>query len=90
MLIVSNTVSPTWLFLAGTCAVVVTKNGKCRSLVANLAAANHFSKSHLEIPENRALMEKAKYYYISVSYYPLVLYYCTLNSYFYHFYIMIL
>ncbi|XP_071538157.1 uncharacterized protein Adk2 isoform X2 [Panulirus ornatus] len=49
----------------GTCAVVVTKNGKCRSLVANLAAANNFSKSHLEIPENRALMEKAKFYYIS-------------------------
>ncbi|KAK3853436.1 hypothetical protein Pcinc_031615 [Petrolisthes cinctipes] len=49
----------------GTCAVVVTKNGKCRSLVANLAAANHFTKSHLEIPENRALLEKAKYYYIS-------------------------
>nr|XP_045625939.1 adenosine kinase-like isoform X1 [Procambarus clarkii] len=49
----------------GTCAVVVTKNGKCRSLVANLAAANHFSKSHLEIPENKALMEKAKFYYIS-------------------------
>jgi len=49
----------------GTCAVVVTKNGMCRSLVANLAAANHFTKSHLEIPENKAIMEKAKYYYIS-------------------------
>ncbi|XP_064099702.1 uncharacterized protein LOC135210778 isoform X3 [Macrobrachium nipponense] len=49
----------------GTCAVVVTNNGKCRSLVANLAAANHFNISHLENPENRALMEKAKFYYIS-------------------------
>ncbi|KAA0184884.1 hypothetical protein HAZT_HAZT000360 [Hyalella azteca] len=49
----------------GTCAVVVTKGGKCRSLVANLAAANHFSKSHLDIPENKALIEKAKFYYIS-------------------------
>ncbi|XP_050725598.1 uncharacterized protein LOC127003241 isoform X2 [Eriocheir sinensis] len=49
----------------GTCAVVITKNGTCRSLVANLAAANHFSKSHLDIPENKALLEKAKFYYIS-------------------------
>ncbi|XP_069958812.1 uncharacterized protein Adk2 isoform X3 [Cherax quadricarinatus] len=49
----------------GTCAVVVTKNGMCRSLVANLAAANHFAQSHLEIPENWALMEKARFYYIS-------------------------
>ncbi|MPC34581.1 Adenosine kinase 2 [Portunus trituberculatus] len=49
----------------GTCAVVITKNGACRSLVANLAAANHFSKSHLDVPENKALMEKAKFYYIS-------------------------
>uniref|UniRef100_A0A0P4W5R7 adenosine kinase n=2 Tax=Scylla olivacea TaxID=85551 RepID=A0A0P4W5R7_SCYOL len=49
----------------GTCAVVITKNGACRSLVANLAAANHFSKSHLDVPENKALLEKAKFYYIS-------------------------
>jgi len=49
----------------GTCAVIVTKKGKCRSLVAYLAAANHFTKSHLEIPENKALMEKAGFYYIS-------------------------
>ncbi|KAG0729662.1 Adenosine kinase 2 [Chionoecetes opilio] len=52
----------------GTCAVVITKNGACRSLVANLAAANHFSKSHLDVPENKALLEKAKYFYISVSF----------------------
>lgn len=52
---------------AGTCAVIVTKSGTCRSLVANLAAANHFTKSHLEIAENKALMEKANFYYISVS-----------------------
>ncbi|KAK7028875.1 hypothetical protein SK128_008281 [Halocaridina rubra] len=49
----------------GTCAVVVTKNGKCRSLVANLAAANYFTTLHLDIPENNALLEKAEYYYIS-------------------------
>ncbi|XP_042210242.1 adenosine kinase 2-like isoform X1 [Homarus americanus] len=49
----------------GTCAVVVTKNGMCRSLVANLAAANHFTKSHLNITENMSLLEAAKFYYIS-------------------------
>ncbi|XP_063594068.1 uncharacterized protein LOC134771052 isoform X2 [Penaeus indicus] len=49
----------------GTCAVIVTKSGTCRSLVANLAAANHFTKSHLEIAENKALVEKANFYYIS-------------------------
>ena len=55
------------MYFTGTCAVVVTKNGTCRSLVANLAAANHFTKSHIDVPENRALLEKAEYYYISVS-----------------------
>jgi len=49
----------------GTCAVIVTNKGKCRSLVANLAAANHFTKDHLELPENKALMEKASIFYIS-------------------------
>ncbi|KAF2353685.1 Carbohydrate kinase PfkB, partial [Trinorchestia longiramus] len=49
----------------GTCAVVITKKGKCRSLVANLAAANHFTKSHLDIPENKAIIDKAKFFYIS-------------------------
>lgn len=49
----------------GTCAVVVTKSGKCRSLVANLAAANHFTKSHFEIEEHKDLLEKAEYFYIS-------------------------
>jgi len=38
-----------------------------RSLVAYLGAANHFSKDHLEIPENRELMEKAHYFYMAVS-----------------------
>jgi len=49
----------------GTCAVVITKGGTCRSLVANLAAANLFTKSHIDIPENHALIEKAKFFYIS-------------------------
>lgn len=39
-----------------------------RSLVANLAAANHYSKSeHLVKPENWAFVEKAEIFYISVS-----------------------
>ena len=40
----------------------------CRSLVANLAAANCYNKeSHLDKPENWAFVEKAQYVYISVS-----------------------
>jgi len=49
----------------GTCAVVVTDNGKCRSLVANLAAANHFTESHIDLPENKQIIEKASIIYIS-------------------------
>jgi adenosine kinase len=48
----------------GTCAVLIT--GKERSLCANLAAANHFSPSHIEKPENKQLIDSAKYVYISV------------------------
>lgn len=48
----------------GTCAVCIT--GKHRSLVANLAAANCYSKTdHLEKPENWEFVEKAEYIYIS-------------------------
>jgi len=49
----------------GTCAVVVTQGGKCRSLVANLAAANHFTKDHIDLPENKAIIDQAKLVYIS-------------------------
>lgn len=49
----------------GTCAVLIT--GKERSLCANLAAANCFLPSHIEKPENRHLIDIAKYIYISVS-----------------------
>lgn len=48
----------------GTCAVLIT--GKERSLCANLAAANCFSLSHIEKPENKHLIDIAKYIYISV------------------------
>jgi adenosine kinase len=47
----------------GTCAVLI--NGGERSLVANLAAANTFTASHLEEPSHKALIEAAKIYYIS-------------------------
>ena len=38
-----------------------------RSLVAYLGAADHFTKDHLDIPENRELMEKAHFFYMAVS-----------------------
>ncbi|XP_077545120.1 adenosine kinase 2 [Haemaphysalis longicornis] len=49
----------------GTCAVLLTNQGHCRSLCANLAAAELYSVDHLLMPENKALMEKASHYYIS-------------------------
>lgn len=48
----------------GTCAVLIT--GTHRSLCANLAAANKFTIDHLEQPANKALIDNAQYYYISV------------------------
>lgn len=45
----------------GTCAVLV--NGKDRSLIANLAAANEYKNTHLMLPENQALMTAASIYY---------------------------
>lgn len=47
----------------GTCAVCVL--GGERSLIANLSAANCYKSDHLKQPENWALVEKAKYYYIA-------------------------
>ncbi|XP_038906188.1 adenosine kinase 2-like [Benincasa hispida] len=47
----------------GTCAVCVV--GGERSLVANLSAANCYKSDHLKRPENWALVEKAKYFYIA-------------------------
>jgi len=46
----------------GTCAALIT--GKHRSLVANLAAANEFTKKHLEDKEMWKIVEEADYYYI--------------------------
>ncbi|KAL6017048.1 adenosine kinase [Candidozyma auris] len=46
----------------GKCAALIT--GHHRSLVTDLAAANHFKAAHLQKPENWALVENAKYFYI--------------------------
>lgn len=50
----------------GTCGVLIT--GTHRSLCANLAAANLFTLDHLQKPENKNLIEKAEFFYISVIY----------------------
>jgi len=47
----------------GTCAALVL--GSNRSLCAHLAAANHFTKAHLEVPDHLALLHKANFYYIA-------------------------
>ncbi|XP_028408343.1 adenosine kinase-like [Dendronephthya gigantea] len=47
----------------GTCAVCISNNNTARSLVANLAAANHYKKEHLL--ENWETVENAEIYYIS-------------------------
>ena len=47
--------------VTGTCAVLV--NDKDRSLVANLAAANHFDPKHIEKPHVREALEKAEVIY---------------------------
>mmetsp|Transcript_31018 Transcript_31018/g.29625 ORF Transcript_31018/g.29625 Transcript_31018/m.29625 type:complete len:345 (-) Transcript_31018:89-1123(-) len=47
----------------GTCAVLV--NGGERSLVANLAAANTFTHSHLETSEAKEIIQRAQIFYVS-------------------------
>ncbi|CAB4006454.1 adenosine kinase 2 [Paramuricea clavata] len=47
----------------GTCAVCISNNNTARSLVANLAAANHYKKEHLL--ENWKTVENAEIFYIS-------------------------
>ncbi|KAI9584132.1 hypothetical protein GQX74_010467 [Glossina fuscipes] len=47
----------------GTCVVLIT--GDSRSLCAYLAAASHFTLEHIQKPENRQLLQKVKYFYIS-------------------------
>jgi len=47
----------------GKCAVCIY--GHNRSLCAHLAAANLFTKAHLDVPENWKLITNAQYYYIT-------------------------
>eukprot|EP00049_Salpingoeca_infusionum_P017178 m.352018 g.352018 ORF g.352018 m.352018 type:complete len:345 (+) comp16422_c0_seq1:74-1108(+) len=47
----------------GTCAVLVT--GSERTLVANISAANNYKEEHLSEPDVWALVDAAKFYYIS-------------------------
>jgi adenosine kinase len=47
----------------GKCAVIIT--GHNRSLVTDLKAANNYKLEHLTKPENFALVEKARFYYIA-------------------------
>lgn len=47
----------------GTCAVALT--GHHRSLCANLAAANTFTVDHINQPDNRKVLENAKYFYVT-------------------------
>ncbi|GMM37738.1 adenosine kinase [Saccharomycopsis crataegensis] len=46
----------------GKCAALI--NGLNRSLVTDLAAANHFTLSHLEKPENEEIIKGGKVFYI--------------------------
>ena len=50
--------------VTGTCAVLVDPTGE-RSLVTNLAAANHFKATHLADAAQASVIEKAKYYYMA-------------------------
>lgn len=49
----------------GTCAVLVTNQGQCRSLVADLGAANTYKIEHLQHPDQWQLVEAAQYFYIA-------------------------
>ncbi|KAI5950270.1 ADO1 [Candida jiufengensis] len=49
-------------FQTGKCAALIYDHH--RSLVTDLAAANHFKPEHLKIPENWKLVENATHYYI--------------------------
>ncbi|QPG75972.1 hypothetical protein FOA43_003358 [Brettanomyces nanus] len=49
-------------FATGKCAALIYHTN--RSLVTDLAAANHFKPSHLQKPENWAAVESAKVFYV--------------------------
>ena len=49
----------------GTCAVLVTQQGKCRSLIANLAAANKYKIDHVKSERVQIILNQSKCIYIS-------------------------
>ncbi|EME31521.1 adenosine kinase [Galdieria sulphuraria] len=49
----------------GVCGVLVTAKGFCRSLVAKLGAASHYSVEHLRAREQWELVKKAQIFYSS-------------------------
>lgn len=50
----------------GTCGVLITNKGANRSLVANLAAANHFKRTHFDQEVVKKIIDGADYFYIGV------------------------
>eukprot|EP00102_Acyrthosiphon_pisum_P004725 XP_001948583.3 PREDICTED: adenosine kinase-like [Acyrthosiphon pisum] len=49
----------------GTCAVIVTNNGKDRSLCSNLSASWNLTDDHLEVPENQKIIQNAEFYLVT-------------------------
>ncbi|XP_025205781.1 adenosine kinase-like [Melanaphis sacchari] len=49
----------------GTCAVIITNGGKDRSLCANLSASRCYTDDHLELPENKEILENAQFYLVT-------------------------
>lgn len=58
----------------------MTNNGKDRSLCANLSAAQTFTVDHLEVPENKAIIENAQFYLVTVNFF-CHLFYLLLTNY---------
>lgn len=54
----------------------MTNNGKDRSLCANLSAAQTFSVDHLDVPENKEIIENAKFFLVTVSFQDNYLFLC--------------
>ena len=46
--------------------MILTNNGKNRSLCANLAAATKFTIDHIRETENAKIIQEADYYYVTV------------------------
>lgn len=49
----------------GTCACLITNEGHCRSLVANLGAANNYKIDHILSPRMKVILDQAQCVYIS-------------------------